>query len=566
MQRVSFPRTSFTHRTQNGKKITPQANFIYNEKREQIFCEMVMHGYMNPNQNPLNFAEIDLSAPADEESTSFRELKIPVRAEKPEEERLPFVQALSKEKRFVQQAKAMAERTGEKTAFVPFMSYWPTYEQMNDAQRSWYFYWRSEVRNGRFPFTDLSYIFVCLYELIHGVGWESPRQGYEQMMNLWDAYGRRYPKLDGYLAEWISDFVLVHKLDVPLIDLIARSGTARTGELFDLELGRMLAEDPASLTLEQLMALSDYDARRSKFYADGGSELMEEYAPQVIALVHSFLHKTTGKGLVDTFYKGSGKKIERYLFRSSVYDAETYGRTISLRVFELRKCPPLRYYVTQLLRCAENKLRELTGFKGRLRGVTLKRETETLIQRFLDKEFAVKKASAPAVSIDPQKLAMLQKDSEDVRSMLTIEAWEEPACEGHREVGAPAPSVEHGEHEGAESHEDREGRGPENSVERVFREPSSEVQRIVWDTSALDEDWTTFAELLGQAHLEVLHALKSQMPTGELERIAETNGTMAELLLDEINSAAMETIGDLVIDGESVADDYIAYLEALKKA
>lgn len=527
---------------------------------------MVMHGFMNSNQKPLDFAEIDLSAPAHGENGPLRELGIPERKERPAEEKLPFVAALSKEKRFVQQAQAMAERTEEQAPFVPFMSYWPTYEQMNELQRRWYFYWRSEVRSGRFPFTDLSYIFVCLYELIHGVGWERPRQGYEQMMNLWDAYGNRYPKLNQYLAEWVCDFVLVHRLDVPLIDILARSGQAWAGELFDLELERMMGENPALLTLDQILTLSDYDARRSKFYAEEGCGLLEEYTPQVIALVHSYLQKTTGKGLVDTFYKGTGKKIERYLFRSSVYDAETYGRTFPMRILEIRKCPPLRYYVTQLVRCAENKLRELTGFKGRLRGVTLKSETETLIRRFLDKEFAAKKLSVPAVSIDPQKLAMLQKDSEEVRSMLTIGEWDEPAYERSEEGNIPVPPTDLAEHDHAEHSGPEEGLERKSCSERAPERPAMEQQRFAWDTSLLDEEWTSFAEQLGPAHSEVLYALKSRMPHSELERIAEKHGSMPALLIDEINQAAMETIGDLMIDGDDVAEEYSGYLEALKKA
>ncbi|WP_339320894.1 TerB N-terminal domain-containing protein [Paenibacillus sp. FSL W8-0194] len=521
---------------------------------------------MNSNQKPLDFAEIDLSAPANGENGPIRELSIPERKEQPAEGKLPFVAALSKEKRFVQQAQAMAERTGEQAPFVPFMSYWPTYEQMNESQRRWYFYWRSEVRSGRFPYTDLSYIFVCLYELIHGVGWERPRQGYEQMMNLWDAYGNRYPKLNQYLAEWVCDFVLVHRLDVPLIDILARSGQAWAGELFDLELERLMGENPALLTLDQILTLSDYDARRSKFYAEEGRGLLEEYTPQVIALVHSYLQKTTGKGLVDTFYKGTGKKIERYLFRSSVYDAETYGRTFPMRILEIRKCPPLHYYVTQLVRCAENKLRELTGFKGRLRGVTLKSETETLIRRFLDKEFAAKKLSVPAVSIDTQKLAMLQKDSEEVRSMLTIEEWDEPAHERNEEGNIPVSPTDLAEHDHAGHSGPEEGFERESSSERVPERPAMEPQRFAWDTSLLDEEWTSFSEQLGPAHLEVLYALKSRMPYSELERIAETYGSMPALLIDEINQAAMETIGDLVIDGDDVAEEYSGYLEALKKA
>lgn len=63
-----------------------------------------------------------------------------------------------------------------------------------------------------------------------------------------------------------------------------------------------------------------------------------------------------------------------------------------------------------------------------------------------------------------------------------------------------------------------------------------------------------------------LLTLQFRMPYSELERIAEKHGSMPALLIDEINQAAMETIGDLMIDGDDVAEEYSGYLEALKKA
>lgn len=88
-------------------------------------------------------------------------------------------------------------------------------------------------------------------------------------------------------------------------------------------------------------------------------------------------------------------------------------------------------------------------------------------------------------------------------------------------------------------------------------------QEIVWDTSGLDEDWLLFAGQLGQAHLEALFAL--QETSGRLYEIAEKYGTMPALLLDEINELAMETIGDLLVDGESIAEDYIDYFARLRR-
>ena len=93
-----------------------------------------------------------------------------------------------------------ASREGKNTAFVPFMSYWPTYDSMNKAQQAWYFYWRSQIRQGNYVDTDLSYIFVSIYELLNGIGWRDPQEGYQKLMQLWAAYRKKFPSLDHYLT------------------------------------------------------------------------------------------------------------------------------------------------------------------------------------------------------------------------------------------------------------------------------------------------------------------------------------------------------------------------------
>lgn len=83
---------------------------------------------------------------------------------------------VTKEQQFVLKARELAWHVEAEVAFTPFKSYWPIFDQMTAHQFKWYFYWREEVRSGRYPDTDLSYLFVYFYELIHGVGWSDPRQ------------------------------------------------------------------------------------------------------------------------------------------------------------------------------------------------------------------------------------------------------------------------------------------------------------------------------------------------------------------------------------------------------
>lgn len=65
--------------------------------------------------------------------------------------------------------------------------------------------------------------------------------------------------------------------------------------------------------------------------------------------------------------------------------------------------------------------------------------------------------------------------------------------------------------------------------------------------------------------MQAIHALLGVNPDTELMRVAEQYGTMAALLLDEINDVAMETIGDLLIDGDRIVPEYIDVFEHVKR-
>lgn len=571
---------------------------------------------------------------------------------------------VTKEQQFVQKARELAWHVEGEAPFVAFKSYWPTYDQMASDQFKWYFYWREEVRSGRYPDTDLSYLFVYFYELIHGVGWSDPLQGYELMEQAWTAYRKRYAKLDTYLREWLYDFMIMHGLDMPIRETYQRFPRVLSSELKEKEWKRRFSLQPVELTWELLLDLLDYDVEKSRFYQENGRKDLERYAPKVIALVDSYLAKMKGQRFIDRF-QPRPRQVKRHLFRSAVYDHGLYGRNVVLTVVSLSEYAPLRSYITGLVRLTENKLRELRGFKGRLRGAdTVEPEVEEIITRYLKKEIheeqeAERRQAIPEVQIDTGKLRRLQQESDQVRDMLlTEEAGQQqaevicsqPAPESAPSVGASScnsddagnvavpskgrssrksaakkPDVfqavmdfdadpyEPGAIEVREQLDDADvivrsvnseateseaangrsmepsGSADESSLQSMgsLEDHSSEAGGIhvrdphvvdeetytvmhtvvgerSWQWEVEDEEWQEFAERLNPIHLEVLHTLKAGPNRSGLQQIADKAGSMPALLLDEINEAAMDTIGDLLIDGETIADDYIDMLETLK--
>ena len=101
-----------------------------------------------------------------------------------------------------------------------FSRYYPTYEDMTNAQLRAYFSWRTKVRRGNIERGQLSFAFVYLYELINGIGAGTPEEGYEQLCAFAKAYGKLESsrQFHQYLAAWKDDYVIYYGLDPSLLE------------------------------------------------------------------------------------------------------------------------------------------------------------------------------------------------------------------------------------------------------------------------------------------------------------------------------------------------------------
>ncbi|MNM76565.1 hypothetical protein D3C81_883920 [compost metagenome] len=72
----------------------------------------------------------------------------------------------------------------------------------------------------------------------------------------------------------------------------------------------------------------------------------------------------------------------------------------------------------------------------------------------------------------------------------------------------------------------------------------------------LSEEWQELFASLTAPQAQMLAALFQGQSAAERQMIAEQIGSMPELLVDEINELAMERIGDLLVDGDEILEDY----------
>lgn len=562
--------------------------------------------YKNQSQSRQKFSEVTL--PGSEERT--QSIPTPPISSTPSVT-MSYSYETSQSK-FFRDMKKYENRISTAVPFEPFMTNWPTYESMSKDQQNWYFYWRSEVRKQNYIQADISYIFIYIYELLSGVGYLTPQDGYDQLIAIWQAYREKFPKLDGSLHSWIFDFAMIHTLEYTEIvscDSLRLMPSVKTDMLID----RHHEDSPLKLPFELVDALCDYSLTDSKFYKEGNQALMQEAIPRVVALADAVLRKQKSKGILDIYGPNRTKKQDYYAFKSAVCPWDNHNVSISVKAYSTNQ--KLRGYINELVRYAENSLRALYGCRGRLRGVTLNEETAKFVDAFLKKEYGKAKKDTfqsekmSAVELDFANIEALREQSNSVRSALLVEdavevvqkelltnvmevtaifaalsisarnlldqlqthSWECKKFDASEsDVASINRLAEHylgcsilaieGEHITVED-------DYRDELDFIYQNPpavnTDDVAQENFNFDDLNENLREVVMQLVPEHRKTLCCIVAQENVQErLDQIAEQAFTMPQILIDDINEVSMQTIGDILISSElTVTEEYAVELK-----
>ncbi len=124
---------------------------------------------------------------------------------------------LSEAELFYRQGLLMADFEDDCPYNGTFKSYFPTYNAMSDRQLRGYFTWRAQVRRGTVEETSASFAFLYLYELICGIGVDNPLDGFNKIKAFWDVYRAFEPGIDRFARVWLQDYAVFHGLDPKLL-------------------------------------------------------------------------------------------------------------------------------------------------------------------------------------------------------------------------------------------------------------------------------------------------------------------------------------------------------------
>jgi hypothetical protein len=426
---------------------------------------------------------------------------------------------------FVKDAQKYHEIEGKPVPPTTFMQYWPTFQAFNLEQKKWYLYWRSEIRQGRYPETDLSYIFVYVYELLCLVEIIDPAKAAEQIKIIWKAYRPQYPKLDHYFPDWGGDLVTAKVGITQGIawwwELMTKDGIQPPAAIINVIIQKAVEDGKINELPYSVWAGLNLYHPQNKFYQrynqDGAID--RGYLKSIYTIDRYFLSLKTPKGLLERYTPPKLYLQTKAGFTSAIVP-DTYPKRISFG--EARKfagSSRLGNLLAAITKYTENILRKQNRFPARLSGF----ELEEKLHRVVDEAFAAppeKKAEEPVrMSLDTGRIETLHQESEQVSEMLESKA---------------------------------------NEVAKPLYSDIAEV-RSLWET----------LDLPARRLLLAIYAHK-------IEDISQVTADIigAEIspfvLVDRINNPSIPLLGDRIISVENrkqvmIADDFIDEMELIAK-
>lgn len=423
--------------------------------------------------------------------------------------------------------------TVKEAARAPFFSYVPQYSQLSAERLSWYLYWRSGCRRREYMQTDYSYVLLYVFELLNFDKPRYPDRIIEELCSLWRAYRAEYPQLDRCMPDWVCDYCLIHRVSLPYSvvgDFV--DGFLQYASLREFYLGCCEhTEDGYARAL--IMGACGYNYKNSKFYTSEHRALYDEHilsaaAYAVGASSEQFRDVCRGE-------KMSVLRRDAYAGALCTYKAK---RVIVAEYLPLYRSGELRMDATLAVKYAENRLRSYIGVRSRLGVEGISERIRSAIDEYFELHLGTSVYSHREYSGDERSAAdyMAYYDSPSTELEFTRavdieqDSWETAVLMG--ESFEDEDSV----------HDDIEQNEPENEPENEREDGQDE------DTIRLDDLMREVLRLIYEGNNE------------DAKRTAISSGGFISDVVERINEAALDFMGDVVIENESgeyrIIEDY----------
>lgn len=481
----------------------------------------------------------------------------------------------------------------------------PLYAAMSNSQLRTYFSWRTDVRRGVYTDIDEPYPVLYCYELLNRIGVTGAEDAFRRLSDIWNNV-HFSPKRRNRFRRWLKDFYAFNRISSPLPfedEVQSESDFCAITEI---------REGNYSDKLDFLADNSVYEINKSAFLDEKNRVIVNKVLERVLEVLAEHFKKY-GIELSSLICGKFKKDFSWEPFSRAIVDIERQDGFREVRIsameryslkrgepalehFELSVC---RGFVGYILKSIEAKLRRLTSY-----GKYLNPSAKMMESDFKNREKVEAAINAPEFSSlisDTVEdyctgAGIIKKKTSAKKS--TLKPWDEPPL--------PKPIVVTFD----ESKLDEIRRLADENTRKLIVDEQSEPEFDIYFPlsentvfqNGIAQDDADFEELAKQVHddefdesvadysqfapeqedtqpelyfengtLEELEpewrqlALSltpdnilflQKMLVGEERDYCRQRNIMPQLMVEEINMAALENIDDVIIEGGAVLEDY----------
>lgn len=466
---------------------------------------------------------------------------------------------------FYKQALFMSDFTDDYLKFAPFNSYYPNYQMMNFEQFRTYFTWRTKVRQGEVRQTDLSYVFLYLYELLNNVGTADGQDGLNKLLFIWNSYHKYSAKLDRYMADWLREYSILNQCEELFTELSEKEPLLRP----------YYPDTNAEASFEYYCAYSSYKIKQSVFYTPETEAMLSACFSHIMQRLESLLIKEGTNLNYLLSVKGSEQlwfplhnaifymrpdfmpKSEKVIRLKSGYEYRfKNGRWTSKRLGGISGDG--KQLLSYIFKRMEQLLRKAAKFKYKLNADDRYINKDALdkllpgigsagLLREIDaavKEFYIN-SKKTVITVDEDRLNRIRQNALITQKKLIVNPEEDSADESPN----PAPKLS----------------VPE--IEIVADIPLADTKAEATVAASEPEDiWESLVSQLDELEAKALKLLLGGAAVKQIQDLARDSGLMLEVLIDGINQKAFDTIGDTILEFTDEIVIYEDYINQLRTA
>lgn len=478
----------------------------------------------------------------------------------------------------------------------------PAYMSMSNSQLRTYFTWRTDVRRGKYAEVDKPYVLMYCFELMNKIGVSSAAEAFGRLLEVWEKCKPFAKYLDKSMPRWLKDFYVYNDITGLYPDISDYTGASDSRYIDEFENGNYSGK------FDYLAEYSAYDIKNSIFLSDNTRPILDGACAAVLKTLAEYFKERglnitellCGKvrkdyswspfdgaivdlGRMEGFRPLRISAAERYCIKRGEPTLEVFdfspsrgfiGYLLKSVEAELRRCVKFKRYITPNITMLENDLRNREKI---LSAVTDERFGKLILsavdeycrqQGIAAPEKPKKKSGEKSayvrekVEIDISKLESIRERSDELAKKLIVEDIPEPPkddIEDHGNIGALNELEEMSAMINDDDFSNRIADYTALLPEEPEYTPPDEHKNIFSDLPA---EWQDFANELTPVDLCVLKYLRD----GGAVDFCRKHGIMPETIYEEINTAALEYILDVVIEDGGIIHDYSAEVDKIIKA